>query len=105
MAVIGSEPEIYFYARRRAATGYIYMYPLMEPHPFARRMQEDMIAELEREAPRFMVLVNVDTSWCAASSPTATPRTWRRSSSPEAPPRIGGTPMPVMSSRARHSTS
>ena len=63
MAVIGSEPEIYFYAGRRAATSYIYMYPLMEPHPFARRMQEDMIAQLERERPRFLVLVNVDTSW------------------------------------------
>src|SRR5262249_23167465 len=63
IAGIGSEPEIYFYARRQAATSYIYMYPLMEPQPFARRMQEDMIAQLERERPRFMVLVNVDTSW------------------------------------------
>ena len=63
VAVIGSEPQIYFYAGRRAATSYIYMYPLMETHPFARRMQEDMIAQLERERPRFLVLVNVDTSW------------------------------------------
>jgi hypothetical protein len=63
IAVIGSEPEIYFYARRRAATSYIYMYPLMEPHPFALRMQEDMIAQLEAARPRYLVLVNVDTSW------------------------------------------
>jgi hypothetical protein len=63
IAVIGSEPEIYFYARRRGATRYIYMYPLMEPHPFARQMQEEMIAEIQRARPRFMVLVNVDTSW------------------------------------------
>ena len=63
VAVIGSEPQIYFYAGRHAATSYIYMYPLMETHPFARRMQEDMIAQLERERPRFLVLVNVDTSW------------------------------------------
>ena len=63
IAVIGSEPEIYFYAQRRAATSYIYMYPLMEPHPFAHRMQEEMIAQLERDPPRFLVLVNVDTSW------------------------------------------
>src|SRR5439155_711705 len=30
VAVLGSEPEICFYARRRSATGYIYMYGLME---------------------------------------------------------------------------
>jgi len=63
IAVIGSEPQIYFYARRRAATSYVYMYPLMEPQPFAARMQDDMIAQLEKERPRFLVLVNVDTSW------------------------------------------
>lgn len=41
----------------------MYVYPLMEPQPFAQRMQADMIAQLERERPRFMVLVNVPTSW------------------------------------------
>jgi hypothetical protein len=63
VAVIGSEPEIYFYAQRRGATGYIYMYPLMEAHPFSQHLQEDMIAQIERERPRYMVLVNVDPSW------------------------------------------
>jgi hypothetical protein len=63
VAVIGSEPEIYFYAARRAAVSYMYVYPLMEPQPFARRMQADMIAQLERTRPPLMVLVNVPTSW------------------------------------------
>jgi hypothetical protein len=45
VAVIGSEPEIYFYANRRSATGYVYMYPLMEPQPFAARMQDELIRE------------------------------------------------------------
>jgi hypothetical protein len=35
IAVLGSEPQIYFYSHHRAATGYIYTYPLMEPQPFA----------------------------------------------------------------------
>ncbi len=47
IAVIGSEPEIYFYAHRHSATGYIYTYPLMEPQPFALQMQRDMIQEIE----------------------------------------------------------
>jgi hypothetical protein len=63
LAVIGSEPEIYFYTGRPAATGYIYMYPLMEAHGFSASLQQDMIAQIERAQPRFMVLVNVDTSW------------------------------------------
>jgi len=63
IAVLGSEPEIYFYARRRAATTFVYAYPMMEQHPFARAMQTEMITQLEREPPRYMVLVNVPTSW------------------------------------------
>jgi hypothetical protein len=35
----------------------------MEAQPFARWMQEDMIAQLERARPKYMVLVSVDTSW------------------------------------------
>jgi hypothetical protein len=63
IAVIGSEPEIYFHAGRRAATAYLYTYPMMEPQAFARRMQEEMIAQIEAARPRFLVLVNVPTSW------------------------------------------
>ena len=55
LAVLGSEPEIYFLARRRSATGYIYTYELMEPQPFARKMQNEMISEIETNAPEFVV--------------------------------------------------
>ena len=58
VAVIGSEPEIYFLARRHSATGYIYTYPLMEPQPFARKMQDQMIAEIETNAPAFAVFAD-----------------------------------------------
>ena len=63
IAVIGSEPQIYFYAGLRAATGYIYMYPLMENQPYAAEMQRRMIGEIEAAQPRFVVLVNVAVSW------------------------------------------
>ena len=63
IAVIGSEPQIYFYAGLRAATGYIYMYPLMENQPYAAEMQRRMIGEIEAARPRFVVLVNVAVSW------------------------------------------
>lgn len=63
IAVIGSEPQIYFYARRRAATGYLYTYALMEPQPFALRMQREMISEIEASQPEYLVWVTAADSW------------------------------------------
>jgi hypothetical protein len=63
IVVLGSEPEIYFHAYRRAATGYIYTYPLMEEHPFALKMQEEMIGEIERARPAYIVYVDDPYSW------------------------------------------
>lgn len=63
IAVLGSEPEIYFLAHRHSATGYIYTYPLMEPQPFATAMQREMIREIETNAPEFAIFVNRDYSW------------------------------------------
>ena len=63
IAVIGSEPQIYFYARRHSSTSQIYAYPLMEPQPFARKMQEDMIRQIEQNPPEFLVFVSNATSW------------------------------------------
>ena len=63
IAVLGSEPQIYFYSQRHSATGYIYTYSLMEPQPYAHQMQEEMIAEIEAARPKFLVLIDVDISW------------------------------------------
>jgi hypothetical protein len=65
IAVVGSEPELYFLSKRTSATGYIYMYPLMDPQPFARSMQEEMAREVEAARPALVVLVNVGASWLA----------------------------------------
>jgi hypothetical protein len=63
IAVIGSEPQIYFYANRKSATGYIYTYGLMEPHSYASKMQLEMIREIETAQPKYAVVVIVPTSW------------------------------------------
>ena len=63
VAVLGSEPQICFYAHRRSATEHIYMYGLMESQPLALHMQEEMIAQVEKSEPPFLVLVMVSTSW------------------------------------------
>ncbi len=43
MAVLGSEPQLYFYARRHAATGHLFAYPLTERNPFALKLQQDSV--------------------------------------------------------------
>jgi hypothetical protein len=63
VAVVGSEPQIYFYAGRRSATGYIYMYPLMELHRYAGAMQREMIREIEGANPKYLVFVSAPRSW------------------------------------------
>ncbi len=63
IAVIGSEPQIFFYSGRHSVTGYIYMYPLMEHHDFALQMQKEMIKEIESAQPEYLLVVNISTSW------------------------------------------
>ena len=63
IAVLGSEPETYFYSHRHSATGYIYTYGLMEPQKYAHRMQEEMIREIENARPKYLVSVAMGYSW------------------------------------------
>jgi hypothetical protein len=76
VAVIGSEPQIYFTAHRRSATGYIYTYPLMEPQPFALQMQKEMISEIEASKPEFIVMVMFEFSWLASTASHRTILDW-----------------------------
>jgi hypothetical protein len=63
IAVLGSEPEIYFYSHRHSATGYIYTYGLMESQKYAQQMQQDMIREIEAARPKYLVSVAIVYSW------------------------------------------
>jgi len=62
-AVLGSEPELLFYAHRRSVTGYIYMYDLVQSQPYRERMEKEMISEVERGRPDYVVFVNDVFSW------------------------------------------
>ena len=63
IAVIGSEPQIYFYSGRHSATGHIYMYGLAEKHKYALQMQEEFVREIESAQPKFIVFVKINYSW------------------------------------------
>jgi hypothetical protein len=63
IAVLGSEPEIYFYANRHSATGYMYMYSLIVHHKYTSRMRDEMLHEIEANRPLYVVYVDVWDDW------------------------------------------
>jgi Dolichyl-phosphate-mannose-protein mannosyltransferase len=76
IAILGSEPQIYFYSRRHSATGYIYTYALMEAQSYARQMQEEMINEIELARPRYLISVAIGASWSRHSDSEQLIFTW-----------------------------
>ena len=62
IAVVGSEPEIYFYLGRKAPTGFLYIYYLTEEQPYAPAMQAEFIRDLESKLPDYLIYAS---SWKA----------------------------------------
>ena len=100
IVVLGSEPQIYFHSRRRSGTAHIYTYGLMElvrgpvevgaalpavwvPQPHARRMQDEMIHDLESGGPEYVVFAQVATSWLARPESDQHILEWARAHVPE----------------------
>ncbi len=63
IAVLGSETQILFYARRRSASRFVNTYYLTANHPRNRAMQQEMIHDIERVKPLYVVAVTAPTSW------------------------------------------
>jgi hypothetical protein len=76
IVVLGSEAQVYAYARRRSASPYIYTYAMMEESPFAERFQKEFIADVERAKPRFVVAVHNGLSWLARPRSVRTVLDW-----------------------------
>jgi 4-amino-4-deoxy-L-arabinose transferase-like glycosyltransferase len=60
--VIGSEPQIYFYADRPSSSPMSHTYLLTGPYTFARAKRERFLAELAERGPRYVLLVALSTS-------------------------------------------
>ena len=63
--IFGSEPQILFYAGRRSASRYVFLYPLFTGGSDAPARQREVTEELRRP-PRFVVIVHVAASFVAA---------------------------------------
>ncbi len=63
LAVLGSEAQILYYSGLKSATGFMYTYDLVRKHPYSNEMQQLMIDEIEEAFPKFIIYVNINTSW------------------------------------------
>ncbi len=67
IAILGSEPQILFYSKRKSATGYVYFNQLMQDNELSFKMQKEAIKEIEESSPEYLIYVNVPTSWAMNS--------------------------------------
>jgi hypothetical protein len=81
IGVLGSEPELLFYAQRTSASGHIYTYPFFEPQPYAKEMAAEMVSEIESAQPPYIVYVATASSWTTVSQARNNPevRAWAKS--------------------------
>jgi hypothetical protein len=93
IAVLGSEPQIYFYSDRRSVTGYIYTYAMTENHEYALEMQQEMIREIETARPKFIIFINVPTSWVFKATSNNMIFDWYRSYYPKYYDEVGAVDM------------
>jgi hypothetical protein len=63
IAMLGSETQILFYAQRRSASRFVNAYFLTANHPRNREMQREMIRDIERERPKYIVFARFPMSW------------------------------------------
>jgi hypothetical protein len=78
--VIGSEPEIYFYSRRRSATGFLYTYSLVEKgNGYAPVMRRRFREEVMDARPAYLVFVHGFNSWYVPESTVMKALPWSNS--------------------------
>lgn len=63
LLILGSEPEILLLADRVSATRHIYVYPVVGPYTRAEDLQAITIREITEAKPKYVVLVNMESSW------------------------------------------
>jgi hypothetical protein len=79
IAVLGSEPEIYFYAGRRSVTPYLYIDALQGEHALVAQMHQEYIDDVEAWKPRYMVFASAEGPWGASNGRHSALLTWAQS--------------------------
>jgi len=56
--VLGSEPQLLFYAHAIAPTRFCIFYPLVQPSPYRSKFREELVSALKQRPPEFLVAIN-----------------------------------------------
>ncbi len=56
---LGNEPQLWFYTKTKAASGFLYAYPLVENHIYAPKLVEQFIKENELHNPDWFIYMDV----------------------------------------------
>jgi hypothetical protein len=73
IAVFGSEAEIYFYAQRKSATGYLFMYEIVKKHSYTELWRGELLDQISKNKPKMIVWVNNPLSWLPESEDLINP--------------------------------
>ncbi len=76
IGIVGSEPQIPFYAQRRSASGYLYINAATEPQPYATAMRNEFIGEIEAAKPRFLLHCHLTPGWYATGDAEKVLQEW-----------------------------
>ena len=76
IAILGSDPEIFFLSRHRSATGYIYAYALTEKQAFAGKMQREFVGEISGRSPDIIICAGDFQRWMDGAGATSPVPAW-----------------------------
>jgi hypothetical protein len=60
--VAGSEPQIYYYSKRKSVSRFAITYPLIIETPVREKYQQEAVAEIKKELPKLIVYSNREES-------------------------------------------
>jgi hypothetical protein len=61
--ILGSEPQILVLADRPSATRHVFFYQVVGPYKRAGRFQQEVLQDIAKNRPRYVVAVSLDVSW------------------------------------------
>jgi hypothetical protein len=60
--ILGSEPETYYYAERRACTRLVFTFPMLGPYAYAPRLWDEFQRDFHTHSPRYVALAGISLS-------------------------------------------
>lgn len=60
--IIGSEPQVLLYAKRKSASSFVMFYPLMASYPRYKEFQQKVWEEINNIRPKYVITIRLQTS-------------------------------------------